>query len=64
MDLAGHDEGAPQVPMNTTSDPLRVGFIGLGSQGGPMARRIIEVGYGSPAELAADAALALMNVSR
>lgn len=87
MDLAGHDEGAPQVPMNTTSDPLRVGFIGLGSQGGPMARRIIESGYpvtlwarrpgtlepfagsaakiaGSPAELAADAALALMNVSR
>ena len=31
--------------MNTTSDPLRVGFIGLGSQGGPMARRIIEAGY-------------------
>ena len=31
--------------MNTTSDPLRVGFIGLGSQGGPMARRIIEGGY-------------------
>jgi 3-hydroxyisobutyrate dehydrogenase len=24
---------------------LRVGFIGLGSQGGPMARRIIEAGY-------------------
>jgi 3-hydroxyisobutyrate dehydrogenase-like beta-hydroxyacid dehydrogenase len=23
----------------------RVGFIGLGSQGGPMARRIIEAGY-------------------
>src|ERR1700733_10756724 len=31
--------------MNTTSDTLRVGFIGLGSQGGPMARRIIEAGY-------------------
>jgi len=31
--------------MNTTPDPLRVGFIGLGSQGGPMARRIIEAGY-------------------
>ncbi|WP_197518008.1 NAD(P)-dependent oxidoreductase, partial [Mycobacterium sp. E796] len=24
---------------------MRVGFIGLGSQGGPMARRIIESGY-------------------
>ena len=24
---------------------LRVGFIGLGSQGGPMARRIVEAGY-------------------
>jgi 3-hydroxyisobutyrate dehydrogenase-like beta-hydroxyacid dehydrogenase len=24
---------------------MRVGFIGLGSQGGPMARRIIEAGY-------------------
>ena len=45
MDLAGHDEGAPQVPMNTTSDTPRVGFIGLGSQGGPMARRIIEAGF-------------------
>jgi 3-hydroxyisobutyrate dehydrogenase len=31
--------------MSTTTDPLRVGFIGLGSQGGPMARRIIEAGY-------------------
>src|ERR1700685_1049942 len=31
--------------MNTTPDTLRVGFIGLGSQGGPMARRIIEAGY-------------------
>jgi 3-hydroxyisobutyrate dehydrogenase len=31
--------------MNTTPDTLRVGFIGLGSQGGPMARRIIETGY-------------------
>jgi len=30
--------------MNSTSSP-RVGFIGLGSQGGPMARRIIEAGY-------------------
>jgi 3-hydroxyisobutyrate dehydrogenase len=40
----GPDEGAPQVPMNNTSSP-RVGFIGLGSQGGPMARRIIEAGY-------------------
>ena len=30
--------------MSTTSSP-RVGFIGLGSQGGPMARRIIEAGY-------------------
>ncbi|MEU6752063.1 NAD(P)-dependent oxidoreductase [Spirillospora sp. NPDC046719] len=28
----------------STSDP-RVGFIGLGSQGGPMARRIIEAGH-------------------
>ncbi|MGV9862277.1 NAD(P)-dependent oxidoreductase [Rhodococcus koreensis] len=26
-------------------DALRVGFIGLGSQGGPMARRIIEAGF-------------------
>ncbi len=24
---------------------MRIGFIGLGSQGGPMARRIIEAGY-------------------
>ena len=24
---------------------MRVGFIGLGSQGAPMARRIIEAGY-------------------
>jgi 3-hydroxyisobutyrate dehydrogenase len=31
--------------MNTTSDTLRVGFIGLGSQGGPMARRIIGAGW-------------------
>jgi len=23
----------------------RVGFIGLGSQGGPMARRIVDAGY-------------------
>jgi len=30
--------------MNSISSP-RVGFIGLGSQGGPMARRIIEAGY-------------------
>jgi 3-hydroxyisobutyrate dehydrogenase len=30
--------------MNSTSSPW-VGFIGLGSQGGPMARRIIEAGY-------------------
>ena len=26
---------------------MRVGFIGLGSQGGPMARRIVEAGYGT-----------------
>jgi 3-hydroxyisobutyrate dehydrogenase-like beta-hydroxyacid dehydrogenase len=87
--------------MNTTSDTLRVGFIGLGRQGGPMARRIIEAGHpvtllrladviadgsgnsfalepvasagGTLARIgehavtllaAADAALALMNVSR
>ena len=31
--------------MNTTSRHASVGFIGLGSQGGPMARRIIEAGY-------------------
>jgi 3-hydroxyisobutyrate dehydrogenase-like beta-hydroxyacid dehydrogenase len=31
--------------MSTTTDTLRVGFIGLGSQGGPMARRIIEAGF-------------------
>ncbi|MGB7508800.1 MAG: NAD(P)-binding domain-containing protein, partial [Mycobacterium sp.] len=24
---------------------MRVGFIGLGSQGGPMARRIVEGGF-------------------
>ncbi len=24
---------------------MRVGFIGLGSQGGPMARRIVDAGY-------------------
>ena len=29
----------------TTTSAIRVGFIGLGSQGGPMARRIIEAGY-------------------
>ena len=27
------------------SQPLRVGFVGLGSQGGPMARRIIDAGF-------------------
>lgn len=27
------------------SDPVTVGFIGLGSQGGPMARRIVEAGF-------------------
>ncbi|MER6957127.1 NAD(P)-dependent oxidoreductase [Streptomyces sp. NPDC000618] len=27
------------------SDPLRVGFIGLGSQGAPMARRIVGAGF-------------------
>ena len=27
------------------SDPLSVGFIGLGSQGAPMARRIVEAGF-------------------
>src|SRR4051812_14682042 len=31
--------GAPSRPM------IRVGFIGLGSQGAPMARRIVEGGY-------------------
>jgi 3-hydroxyisobutyrate dehydrogenase len=31
--------------MSDTTDHPRVGFIGLGSQGGPMARRIIEAGY-------------------
>ena len=35
---------------------MRVGFIGLGSQGGPMARRIIECGFrhhavGTPARV-------------
>jgi 3-hydroxyisobutyrate dehydrogenase len=30
--------------MSSISSP-RVGFIGLGSQGGPMARRIVEAGY-------------------
>jgi 3-hydroxyisobutyrate dehydrogenase len=44
--------------MNSTSSP-RVGFIGLGSQGGPMARRIIEAGY--PVTLWARR---LMNVAR
>jgi 3-hydroxyisobutyrate dehydrogenase-like beta-hydroxyacid dehydrogenase len=28
-----------------SEDPPRVGFIGLGSQGGPMARRIVEDGF-------------------
>jgi 3-hydroxyisobutyrate dehydrogenase len=27
------------------SEPVRVGFIGLGSQGAPMARRIVEAGF-------------------
>lgn len=31
--------------MNLGNSELRVGFIGLGSQGGPMARRIVEAGY-------------------
>jgi 3-hydroxyisobutyrate dehydrogenase len=31
--------------MSDTTDHPRVGFIGLGNQGGPMARRIIEAGY-------------------
>jgi 3-hydroxyisobutyrate dehydrogenase len=31
--------------MSTVPQTLRVGFIGLGSQGGPMARRIIDAGY-------------------
>jgi 3-hydroxyisobutyrate dehydrogenase-like beta-hydroxyacid dehydrogenase len=31
--------------MNATAQHPRVGFIGLGSQGGPMARRIAEAGY-------------------
>jgi 3-hydroxyisobutyrate dehydrogenase len=31
--------------MNATPERPRVGFIGLGRQGGPMARRIIEAGY-------------------
>jgi len=31
--------------MSTNSGTLRIGFIGLGSQGGPMARRIIEAGH-------------------
>jgi 3-hydroxyisobutyrate dehydrogenase-like beta-hydroxyacid dehydrogenase len=29
----------------TDAERMRVGFIGLGSQGGPMARRIIDAGY-------------------
>ncbi|MCU1452891.1 MAG: 6-phosphogluconate dehydrogenase NAD-binding [Acidimicrobiales bacterium] len=29
----------------TPPSDLRVGFVGLGSQGGPMARRIVEAGY-------------------
>ena len=29
----------------TTSDTTRIGFVGLGSQGGPMARRIAESGF-------------------
>lgn len=29
----------------TTTSAIRVGFIGLGSQGAPMARRIVEAGY-------------------
>lgn len=34
--------GAPEASERKTA---RVGFIGLGSQGGPMARRIIEAGF-------------------
>ena len=30
---------------NAALNKTRVGFIGLGSQGGPMARRIVESGY-------------------
>ncbi len=28
-----------------SADATRVGFVGLGSQGGPMARRIIDAGF-------------------
>src|SRR5262249_5281786 len=37
---AGADRGAGA--MSTTT---RVGFVGLGSQGGPMARRIVDAGF-------------------
>jgi len=29
----------------TGAEPLRVGFVGLGDQGGPMARRIADAGF-------------------
>ena len=36
---------SPESRAGEVDSPLRVGFIGLGSQGGPMARRIAESGY-------------------
>ena len=36
---------AEQKAMSETVRQTRVGFIGLGSQGGPMARRIVDAGY-------------------
>ena len=35
----------PPCPTIPRSPMTRVGFIGLGSQGAPMARRIVDEGY-------------------
>jgi hypothetical protein len=59
----GPDEGAPQVTMNATSNTLGVGFrrpvfASYGEHAGHLLRKDVKL------IAAADAALALMNVSR
>src|SRR3546814_14218222 len=35
----------PAVLMSATHKSMQLGFIGLGSQGGPIARRMVDAGY-------------------
>jgi 3-hydroxyisobutyrate dehydrogenase-like beta-hydroxyacid dehydrogenase len=37
--------GAGGAPVNTAAAPIRVGFIGLGVMGRPMARHILAAGF-------------------